>query len=175
MLASGLAGSRDGRAIPAATLDASERIDRLIAELVDWRGATLATVRKAIRDADPAIVEEWKWMGSPVWSRDGMIAVGNAHKDKVKLTFMHGAALADPDKVFNAGQTGGKWRAIDLFEGDQVRAGALTKLVRAAIAHNQSKLNKTRKTKTPKRAATPRARPTRGRPPRRRRGSRARP
>ena len=79
-------------------------------------------------------------MGSPVWSRDGMIAVGNAHKDKVKLTFSHGASLPDPDKLFNAGLEGGTWRAIDFFEGDKVNAGALKDLVRAAIAYNQTKL-----------------------------------
>ena len=81
-------------------------------------------------------------MGSPVWSRDGMIAVGNAHKDKVKLTFSHGASLADPDKLFNAGLGGGVWRAIDLLEGDKIDAGALKNLVRAAIAFNQAKLKK---------------------------------
>ena len=120
----------------------SERIDELIARLTDWRGKTLASVRKTILGADKQIVEEWKWMGSPVWSRDGMIAVGNAHKDKVKLTFGHGASLADPDKLFNAGLGGGTWRAIDLFEGDKVNAGALKNLVREAIAYNQTKLKK---------------------------------
>ena len=96
----------------------SERIDDLIAELNDWRGKMLATIRKTILEADREIIEEWKWMGSPTWSRDGIIAVGNAHKDKVKLTFAHGASLSDPVKLFNAGLEGNKWRAIDLFEGD---------------------------------------------------------
>jgi len=123
-------------------MNASERIDQLIAELTDWRGKTLASVRKSILEADREIVEEWKWMGSPVWSRDGMIAVGNAHKEKVKLTFMHGAKLPDPDKLFNAGLEGGKWRAIDFVEGDKVNKPALTNLVRAAIAYNQTKLKK---------------------------------
>ena len=123
-------------------MDASERIDRLIAELPDWRGKTLLGVRKAILAADREIVEEWKWMGSPVWSRDGMIAVGNAHKDKVKLTFSHGASLPDPDKLFNNGFGGKVWRAIDLFEGDKVDAKALKALVRAAIAFNQAKAKK---------------------------------
>ena len=118
----------------------SETIDQLVAELTDWRGKTLAGVRKAILAADPEIIEEWKWMGSPVWSRDGMIAVGNAHKDKVKLTFTHGASLADPDNLFNAGLGGGTWRAIDLYEGDRVDAPALKNLVRAAIEYNQIKL-----------------------------------
>jgi len=124
----------------------SEKIDGLIAKLADWRGKTLAGVRKAILAADPGIVEEWKWMGSPVWSQGGIIAVANAHKEKVKLTFYHGARLADPDKLFNAGLDGGSWRAIDLLEGDKIDARALTRLVRAAIAYNQSKA-KTKKAK----------------------------
>jgi hypothetical protein len=123
-------------------MDPSERIDQLIAELTDWRGKTLARVRKAILAADREIVEDWKYMGSPVWSRDGTIAVGNAHKDKVKLTFSHGAQLADPDRLFNAGLEGGTWRAIDLFEGDKVNEPALKALVRAAVEYNQTKLKK---------------------------------
>ena len=126
-------------------MDASERIDRLIAGLEDWRGRTLAGVRKAILAADKEIVEGWKWMGSPVWSCDGMIAVGNAHKDKVKLTFMHGAKLPDPDRLFNAGLAGGTWRAIDLYAGDKVNGPALKNLVRAAIAFNRTKLKKNKK------------------------------
>ncbi|MBK1868695.1 DUF1801 domain-containing protein [Aestuariivirga sp. YIM B02566] len=124
---------------------ATEQIDQLIAKLTDWRGKTLAKVRKSILAADPEITEDWKWMGSPVWSRDGMIAVGNAHKDKVKLTFSQGASLADPDKLFNAGLDGKVWRAIDLFEGDVVDERALKDLVRAAIAFNQSKAKKKKK------------------------------
>jgi hypothetical protein len=120
----------------------SERIDQLIAELTDWRGKTLARIRKIILGADREIIEEWKWMGSPVWSRDGMIAVGNAHKDKVKLTFSHGAKLPDRDKLFNAGLEGKVWRAIDVFEGDKIDERALKNLVRAAIDFNQSKLKK---------------------------------
>ena len=125
----------------------SERIDQLIAETPDWRGETLDRVRKAILAADPEIVEDWKYMGSPVWSRDGAIAVGNAHKDKVKLTFSHGASLADPGKLFNNGFGGKVWRAIDLYEGDTVDAQALTDLVRAAIAFNRSKPKKAAKAK----------------------------
>jgi hypothetical protein len=125
----------------------SERIDRLIAELTDWRGETFAGIRKSILEADRAIVEEWKWMGSPVWSRDGMIAVANAHKGKVKLTFAYGASLPDPDKLFNAGLEGNARRAIDFFEGDKVDERALKNLVRAAIGYNQSK----RKKKAPSR------------------------
>lgn len=117
----------------------SDKIDALIAKLTDWRGKTLAAVRKAILSADKEIVEEWKWMGSPVWERDGIIAVGNAHKDKVKLTFSHGASLADPDGLFNNGLNGKVWRAIDFFEGDKVNAPALKKLIRAAIEFNQGR------------------------------------
>jgi hypothetical protein len=120
----------------------SERIDQLIAGLDDWRGTTLASLRRSILAADKAIVEEWKWMGSPVWARDGIIAVGNAHKEKVKLTFAHGAQLADPDHLFNAGLTGSRWRAIDVFEGDRINATALKKLIRAAVAFNQARLKK---------------------------------
>ena len=123
-------------------MNPSERIDQLIAELTDWRGKTLASIRKSIRKADRDIIEEWKWMGSPVWSRDGIIAVGNAHKDKVKLTFSHGASLPDPDKLFNAGLQGNAWRAIDLFEGDKINERALKDLVRAAVDYNQIKLRR---------------------------------
>ena len=121
-------------------MNPSERIDLLIESLRDWRGKTLASVRKTILEADREIIEEWKWMGSPVWSLGGMIAVGNAHKDKVKLTFSNGASLPDPDKLFNAGLGGNAWRAIDLFEGDKINERALRNLVRAAIDYNQIKL-----------------------------------
>jgi hypothetical protein len=123
-------------------MTASEKIDELIAGIEDWRGKTFAAVRRAILDADEGIVEEWKYMGSPVWYRDGMIAVGNAHKDKVKLTFLYGASLPDPDGLFNAGLEGNARRAIDFFEGDKVNARALKTLIRAAIAFNQSKAKK---------------------------------
>ena len=114
----------------------------MIAELTDWRGKTFASMRKSILAADREVVEEWKWMGSPVWSRDGIIAVANAHKDKVKLTFSHGADLPDPDKLFNAGLEGNARRAIDFLEGDKINEHALTALVRAAIEYNQTKLKK---------------------------------
>jgi hypothetical protein len=123
-------------------MNPSERIDQLIAELTDWRGKTLASVRKTILEADREIIEEWKWMGSPVWSRDGIIAVGNAHKEKVKLTFSHGASLPDPDKLFNAGFRGKVWRAIDFSEGDKINERALKNLVRAAVDYNQIKLKR---------------------------------
>ncbi|WGR91361.1 DUF1801 domain-containing protein [Bradyrhizobium sp. ISRA443] len=120
----------------------SERIDRMIAELTDWRGKMFASMRKAILAADPEITEEWKWMGSPVWYRDGIIAVANAHKGKVKLTFMYGASLPDPDKLFNAGLEGNARRAIDFLEGDKINDRALKNLIRAAIAFNQAKSKK---------------------------------
>ena len=123
-------------------MNPSERIDELIAKLTDWRGKTLAGVRNTILEADREIIEEWKWMGSPVWSRDGIIAVGNAHKDKVKLTFSHGASLPDPDRLFNAGLGGNAWRAIDLFEGDKINERALKNLIRAAVEYNQIKLKR---------------------------------
>ena len=123
-------------------MDASETIDRMIAGLTDWRGKTFANLRKAILAADREIIEEWKWMGSPVWSRDGMIAVANAHKGKVKLTFAHGAKLADPDRLFNAGLGGNMRREIDFFEGDTVDERALKNLVRIAIEYNQAHLKK---------------------------------
>jgi hypothetical protein len=125
-----------------AKISPSERIDRLIARLMDRRGKTFARIRKCILDSDRAIVEEWKWMGSPVWSRDGIIAVANAHKGKVKLTFAHGASLPDPNGLFNAGLEGNARRAIDFFEGDKINERALKKLVRAAIDHNQTRSKK---------------------------------
>ncbi len=123
-------------------MNASERIDRLIAKITDWRGKTFAGIRKTILAADREIIEEWKWMGSPVWSRHGIIAVANAHKGKVKLTFAHGASLPDPDKLFNAGLEGNMRRAIDFFEGDKINERTLKTLVRAAIDYNQIKLKK---------------------------------
>ncbi|MCO4889252.1 DUF1801 domain-containing protein [Cupriavidus sp. WGtm5] len=131
----------------------SEQIDQLIASLADWRGQTLASLRKAILAADSGIVEEWKWMGSPVWSRDGMIAVANAHKAKVKITFTNGASLPDPAHLFNAGLDGNKWRAIDLAEGDKIDARALKALVRAAITFNQGKAKKKAPARTPAKAS----------------------
>ena len=123
-------------------MNPSERIDQLIAELTDWRGKTFASIRKSILEADREIIEEWKWMGSPVWSRDGIIAVANAHKGKVKLTFAHGARLPDPDKLFNAGFEGNARRAIDFFEGDKIDERALKNLIRAAVNYNQTKKKK---------------------------------
>jgi len=123
-------------------MNPSERIDQLIAELTDWRGKTFAGIRKSILAADREIIEEWKWMGSPVWSHDGILAVANAHKEKVKLTFAHGASLPDPDKLFNAGLEGNARRAIDFFEGDKINERALKNLIRAAVDFNRAKLKK---------------------------------
>lgn len=133
----------------------SERIDQMIAGLTDWRRATFEHVRRAFLSADPQIVEEWKWMGSPVWYRDGMIAVANAHKGKVKVTFAYGARLDDPDRLFNAGLEGNARRAIDFLEGDRVKQAALKKLIQSAIRYNQSRA----KNKKPATTARGKARP----------------
>jgi len=120
-----------------ATMSAPERIDKLIAGLGDWRGERLAEIRKLIHETDPGVVEDWKWMGTPVWSNEGMYVLANAHKNKVKLTFFHGAELADPKKLFNAGLDGNKWRAIDLGKEDRMDKAGLKALLRAAIAYNR--------------------------------------
>lgn len=126
-------------------MNPSELIDKRIAELADWRGKMLANLRKAIHAADPEIVEEWKWMGSPCWSHDGLICVANAHKDKVKVTFAQGARLPDPDKLFNNGLKGNRWRALDLYEGDKINERALKNMIRDAAVHNAAE----RKAKKP--------------------------
>jgi hypothetical protein len=117
-------------------MSASKRIDKKIADLSDWRGERLTEIRTLIHEVDPDVIEEWKWMGSPVWSHEGMYALANAHKDKVKLTFHHGAQLPDPKKLFNAGLAGNKWRAIDFREGDKIDKTALEALLREAVAYN---------------------------------------
>ena len=118
---------------------ASQLIDKRIADLADWRGETLSRMRKLIKAADPDVVEEWKWMGTPVWSHDGIICTGESYRSVVKLTFAKGAALADPTKLFNSSLDGNVRRAIDMHEGEQVNEAALKALVRAAITLNQSK------------------------------------
>ena len=118
------------------TKAAARRIDQMIAGVGDWRGERLAEIRALIHEVDPEVVEEWKWMGTPVWSHDGMYVLANPHKGKVKLQFFHGAKLADPKKLFNAGLAGGTWRAIDFFEGDRIDKPALKALLRDAIAYN---------------------------------------
>jgi hypothetical protein len=120
----------------------SEEIDNLIARNPDWRGATLAKLRKTILEVDPEIIEEWKYMGAPVWSLGGILCVGNIFKDKLKLGFMHGAALSDPDGLFNGELAGNQRRAIELYEGDQIDEDSLKNLIRAAIAFNESKRKK---------------------------------
>jgi hypothetical protein len=117
---------------------ASELIDQKITELADWRGETLSRMRKLIKDADPDVVEEWKWRGTPVWSHDGIICTGESYKSIVKLTFAKGAALDDPAKLFNSSLDGNVRRAIDIHEGEEVDSGAFQVLIRAAIALNTS-------------------------------------
>jgi hypothetical protein len=123
-------------------MNPSEEIDNLIAQNQDWRGAALAKLRKTILEVDPEIIEEWKWMGSPVWSLNGIICVGNIFKNQVQLVFMNGAALSDPDKIFNAGLEGNQRRTIAVHEGDHIEEGSLKTLVRAAISYNQAKKKK---------------------------------
>jgi hypothetical protein len=115
---------------------ASELISKRIKELGDWRGRTLARVRQLTREADPEIVEEWKWMGTPVWSHDGLVCTGEAYKNVVKMTFAKGASLKDPDGLFNASLNGKVRRAIDIREGDSINEAALKDLIRAAVALN---------------------------------------
>jgi hypothetical protein len=121
---------------------ASERINARIAELGDWRGATLAEVRAVIRAAVLDVVETWKWRGVPVWEKDGILCTGETYKAAVKLTFANGAALADPAGLFNASLDGNARRAIDIHEGEAVDAEALTTLVQAAAEHNAGKRKK---------------------------------
>lgn len=130
------AAPRKAAGKPADATSASERIDALIEKVGGWRGERLAEIRKLIHGIDPQVVEEWKWMGTPVWSHQGMYALANAHKDKVKLTFFHGAKLTDAGKLFNAGLDGGKWRAIDFHENDRIDKPALKALLREAVAYN---------------------------------------
>ena len=129
-------------------MDASELIDDYIASLTDWRGVTLSSIRKIIHDADPEIVEEWKWRGTPIWSHDGIICLAKAFKNKVKLTFFEGASLPDPDKFFNAELEGKQWRALDLYEGDQINENSLKTLIRAAVAHRHAGTKTAVKTRT---------------------------
>ena len=121
---------------------ASELISKRIAELGDWRGETLGIVRKLIKDADPHVVEQWKWMGTPVWSHDGIICTGETYKKAVKLTFAKGASLKDPAGLFNSSLEGNVRRAIDIHEGEDVDASAFKALVRQAIAVNKSAKSK---------------------------------
>ena len=117
---------------------ASELISKRIAELDDWRGEMLGRIRDLIKQADPDIVEEWKWMGTPVWEHDGIICTGESYKDKVKMTFAKGAALKDPSRLFNSSLDGNVRRAIDIGEGEKINAPALKALIREAVALNVS-------------------------------------
>jgi hypothetical protein len=122
-------GARPGRS-------AAELISKKIAGLGDWRGETLGRMRKLIQAADPGVVEEWKWMGTPVWSHAGILCTGETYKSVVKLTFLKGASLADPARLFNSSLDGNARRAIDIHEGEKVDAAAFKALVRQAVAHN---------------------------------------
>ena len=121
-------------------MNPSERIDQHIAGITDWRGEVLAKIRRIMLEADPVVTEDWKWMGSPVWYCDGQVALANPHQGKVKWTFSHGAHVADPDHLFNAGLGGSEWRAIDIFENDRLNEAKARRLVKSAIAYNRSKL-----------------------------------
>jgi hypothetical protein len=123
----------------------SKLIDQRIAELNDWRGETLSRMRDLIKEADPDVVEEWKWMGTPVWSHDGIICTGESYKSVVKLTFAKGASLEDPAKLFNSSLEGNVRRAIDIREKEKVDSRAFKALVRAAVALNMSKAKSKRK------------------------------
>ncbi|HEX8067234.1 MAG TPA: DUF1801 domain-containing protein [Thermoleophilaceae bacterium] len=125
----GKSGSTEGQS-------ASELIDARIAELGDWRGETLSRMRELIREADPDVVEEWKWRGTPVWEHDGVVCTGESYKSVVKLTFAKGASLDDPAGLFNSSLEGNTRRAIDIHEGEEVDAGAFKALIRAAVALN---------------------------------------
>jgi hypothetical protein len=133
---------------------ASELISNRIAELGDWRGLTLARMRALIKEADPDVVEEWKWMGTPIWSHDGIICTGESYKKVVKLTFAKGASLKDPARLFNSSLDGNVRRAIDISEGEEVDASAFKALVREAAA-----LNSAGKSKAPKKAPAKKAKP----------------
>ena len=125
-------------------------IDEKITGLGDWRGETLSRMRKLIKDADPDVVEEWKWMGTPVWSHDGIICTGESYKKVVKLTFAKGASLKDPARLFNSSLEGNVRRAIDIVEGEKVDATAFKALVREAVALNSSRKSKPSKPKSAK-------------------------
>jgi len=140
------------KAVAGQSQPPSELISERIAELGDWRGETLSRMRKLIHDADPDVVEEWKWMGTPIWSHDGIICTGESYKKVVKLTFAKGASLEDPARLFNSSLEGNVRRAIDIPEGAKVDASAFKALIRQAVA-----LNTSRKSKPSKKAKSPRS------------------
>jgi hypothetical protein len=127
---------------------AAKHISRRIVELGDWRGETLKRMRALIRQADPEVTEEWKWMGTPVWSHEGIICTGESYKSLVKLTFAKGASLKDPGRLFNASLEGSTRRAIDIREGEEIAASAFKSLVREAVALNRSRRSKPKKPRT---------------------------
>jgi hypothetical protein len=137
---------------PIPVESASAFIDQKIKGLADWRGRTLAKVREIIHKADPEIVEEWKWMGTPVWSHGGLVCTGETYKSVVKMTFARGAALEDPSRLFNSSLDGNVRRAIDIHEGDRIDEAALKGLIRAAVALNLER--KSRPKPKPRRAGT---------------------
>jgi hypothetical protein len=124
---------------------AAKLISKRIAELADWRGQTLTRVRALIKQADPDVVEEWKWRGTPVWSHEGIICTGESYQKVVKLTFAKGASLTDPARLFNSSLDGNVRRAIDIHEGEEVSERAFTALVRQAVEHNRSAKSKSSK------------------------------
>lgn len=126
------------RSQPSAAASASALIDARIEELDDWRGELLSRIRALIKEADPDVVEEWKWRGTPVWSHDGLICTGETYKNAVKMTFAKGASLKDPSGLFNSSLDGNVRRAIDFHEGDKLDKAALKALIRAAVAFNKS-------------------------------------
>ena len=131
---------------PVPTESASALIDERIKELGDWRGKTLAKVREIIHEADPEIIEEWKWMGTPVWSHDGIVCTGETYKSIVKMTFARGASLKDPKKLFNSSLDGNVRRAIDVHEGDPLDSAGLKALIRAAVVLNLEAKSRPRRT-----------------------------
>jgi len=140
---------------------ASDKITQRIKELGDWRGEMLARVRKLIHDTDPDIEEEWKWMGTPVWSHDGIVCTGESYKQVVKLTFAKGASLDDPKKLFNSSLDGNVRRAIDIHEGEKINEAAFKQLVRAAIEANSATVA-ARAAKKKKKTSGKAKKPTRG-------------
>ena len=133
------------KTVSSAGQSASEKISNRIAELGDWRGKTLARMRKLIKSADPDVVEEWKWMGTPIWSHDGIICTGESYKQHVKLTFAKGASLKDPARLFNSSLEGNVRRAIDIHEGETVDEKAFKALVLQAIALNSAAKSRRKK------------------------------
>jgi hypothetical protein len=142
---------------PIPVKSASALIDQRIKELGDWRGKTLAKVREIVHEADPEIVEEWKWMGTPVWSHGGIVSTGETYKNVVKMTFAKGARLKDPARLFNSSLDGNVRRAIDIHEGNTVDEAALKDLIRAAVALNLQSKIKAKSRPKPRRASSKRA------------------